>query len=71
MIFRLGEGPEASTRAVRELGGSMLTLHRASSVTIRRRVKVRAEANPFDPRYHDYFRRRRRAPRGIILGATA
>ena len=54
-----------------ELGGSMLTLLRASSVTIRRHVKVRAEANPFDPRYHDYFRWRRRAPRSIVLGATA
>jgi len=54
-----------------ELGSSMLTLLRASTVTIRRHVKVRAEANPFDPRYHDYFRRRRRTPRSVVLGATA
>ena len=49
----------------------MLTLLRASSVTILRHVKVRAEANPVDPRYHDYFRARRRAPRTVVLGATA
>jgi RNA-directed DNA polymerase len=47
------------------------TLLRASTVTIRRHVKVRAEANPFDPKYHDYFRRRRRTPRSVVLGATA
>jgi len=48
-----------------------LTLLRASSVTIRRHVKVRAATNPFDPRYHDYFGRRRRTPRSVVLGATA
>jgi RNA-directed DNA polymerase len=54
-----------------ELSRHRLTLLRASSVTIRRHVKVRAEANPFDPSYHDYFGRRRRTPRIVVLGATA
>jgi RNA-directed DNA polymerase len=54
-----------------ELVGPRLTLLRASSVTIRRHVKVRAQANPFDPGYHDYFRGRRRTPRSVVLGATA
>lgn len=54
-----------------ELSRHRLTLLRASSVTIRRHVKVRADANPFDPRYHDYFARRRRTPRSVVLGATA
>jgi RNA-directed DNA polymerase len=39
--------------------GAYVGLMRASSVTIRRHVKVRAAANPFDPADYDYFRRRR------------
>ena len=54
-----------------ELVGSYLTLFQASSVTIRRHVKVRADANPFDPRCDDYFLRRLRTPRTVVLGATA
>ncbi len=54
-----------------QLEGALLTLLRASSVTIRRHVKVRGDANPFDPSYNEYFNRRRRSPRSIILGATA
>lgn len=54
-----------------ELVGSRLTLLSASSVSIRRHVKVRAEANPFDPSYDAYFHRRLRTPRTIVLGAVA
>ncbi len=55
----------------RELEGTTLSLLQASMVTIRRHVKVRADANPFDPAYDEYFRRRRRTPRSVVLGATA
>jgi RNA-directed DNA polymerase len=54
-----------------ELVGSHLTLFQASAVTIRRHVKVRADANPFDPSYDRYFRGRRRTPRTVVLGAVA
>jgi RNA-directed DNA polymerase len=54
-----------------ELVGSYLTLFQASSVTIRRHVKVRADANPFDPSHDAYFRGRRRTPRTVVLGAIA
>ena len=53
-----------------QLEGALLTLLRASSVRIRRHVKVQGDANPFDPSYNEYFNRRRRSPRSIILGAT-
>lgn len=43
----------------------------AGSVPIRRHVKLRADANPFDPSYDLYLRRRSRAPRSIVAGATA
>ena len=33
-------------------------------------MKIRSAAHPFDPKYRNYFRRRPRAPRSIILGAT-
>ena len=36
-----------------------LDLFRASSLPIRRHVKIRAEANPFDPDFAAYFRQRR------------
>jgi RNA-directed DNA polymerase len=54
-----------------ELVGVYLTLFEASSVTIRRHVKVRADANPFDPSYDDYFRRRKMRPRSVVPGAMA
>jgi RNA-directed DNA polymerase len=54
-----------------ELAGSYLALFQASSVTIRRHVKVRAEANPFDPSYDQYFRGRLRTPRTVVLGPVA
>jgi RNA-directed DNA polymerase len=32
-----------------------LKLARASDTKIRRHLKIRADANPFDPRWQDYF----------------
>jgi RNA-directed DNA polymerase len=40
-----------------------LDLYRASSMPIRRHVKVRAEATVYDPAYDDYFRQRREKQR--------
>ena len=40
--------------------GSLLTIFRAASVRIQRHIKVRGAANPYDPRYADYFEQRRR-----------
>lgn len=37
----------------------VLALHRVSRTGIERHVKVRGEANPYDPRYTEYFERRR------------
>ena len=53
------------------LEGPTLHLMRAGATTIRRHVKVRADAHPFDPQYDDYFRRRRRTPRTVVSGTTA
>jgi RNA-directed DNA polymerase len=39
--------------------GSYLDLFQASSLTIRRHVKVRSEATAFDPEFQAYFRQRR------------
>ncbi len=38
----------------------ILDLFRADSVTIRRHIKIRAQATPYDPQYRDYFKRRKR-----------
>jgi RNA-directed DNA polymerase len=35
-------------------------LLKCSSITIRRHIKIRAEANPYDPDYKDYFIKRNR-----------
>lgn len=48
-----------------------LALLSAGSSPIRRHVKIRADANPFDPRYDGYLKRRARRPRSIVAGATA
>jgi hypothetical protein len=40
----------------------------ASSVPIKRHVKIRADANPFDPKFFDYFKsrdRKRKTNRGV------
>ncbi len=42
-----------------------LDLFRASSLPIRRHVKVRADANPFDPDFAAYFRQRRERQRRL------
>jgi RNA-directed DNA polymerase len=37
----------------------LLTLYRMTSTTIERHIKVRGTANPYDPRYTQYFAQRR------------
>jgi RNA-directed DNA polymerase len=37
----------------------MLVLHRIAKTVIERHIKVRGEANPYDPQYTEYFERRR------------
>lgn len=62
---------------------SHLDLFMASSVPIKRHVKIRADANPFDPKFSDYFKsrdRKRKTNRGasdmpliqnnIVAGST-
>jgi len=47
------------------------TLAKATDVKIARHVKVKAEANPFDPRWNDYFRERSvklTVPEWLVLG---
>jgi hypothetical protein len=39
---------------------SFLDLFTASQLPIRRHVKIRAEANPYDPQYAEYFSERER-----------
>ena len=41
-----------------------LDLFRASDVAITRHVKIRAEANPYDPAFKDYFEARVRLRKG-------
>jgi RNA-directed DNA polymerase len=48
-----------------------LDLFRASSVSIRRHVKIRAEATEFDPAYEEYFYQRWLAKRQGRLGLRA
>ena len=50
----------------------LLRLHRAAGTKIERHIKVRAEATPYDPRYTEYFARRRSfAWRVYVPGKTA
>ena len=53
-----------------QMQGRLVTLMRAREVPIRRHIKVRAAANPFDPEHNAYFQARRRAPRTPILGGA-
>ena len=48
---------------VRQADGSTgyLDLFKASSTAIRRHVKIKAEATPYDPKYTDYLERRKRS----------
>ena len=48
----------ATTRATTGQRRNVVLLH-ASSLTIRRHVKVQSEANPFDPKYDEYYRERK------------
>jgi RNA-directed DNA polymerase len=43
---------------------STIWLHRASKTPIRRHIKVKGEANPYDPEWADYFEKRRAARSG-------
>ena len=54
-----------------ELSDRLVTLLLASSTPIRRHVKIRSLAHPFATEYNEYLRRRPRAPRSLVLGATA
>ena len=59
--FRIETPPKwAFTAPARNRDGTwgFLDLFRASSVSIRRHVKLRAEATEFDPAYDEYFRQR-------------
>jgi RNA-directed DNA polymerase len=49
-----------STRVQSRTGESrVMALYRVAKTVIERHIKVRGEANPFDPRYTEYFERRR------------
>ena len=47
-----------------------LYLKRASDMHIRRHIKVKAEANPFDPRFKEYFKEREKKTRKANLPTT-
>ena len=65
--------PWAFTAPLRNRDGTWgsLDLFRASSVSIRRHVKIRAEATEFDPAYEEYFYQRWLAKRQGRLGLRA
>lgn len=48
-----------------------LYLKRASDTHIRRHIKVKAEANPFNPRFKEYFKEREEKKRKATLPRTA
>jgi RNA-directed DNA polymerase len=54
-----GEGTFSISKRSRTGEKQVLALHRPAHTTIERHIKVRGEANPFDPRYTEYFERRR------------
>ena len=39
------------------------TLHKMKEIPIKRYIKVRKDANPFDPEWNDYFRKRAKSPK--------
>lgn len=55
-----GARQEIFSTAIKDKEGkrTFLDLFRAAQVPIRRHVKIRAEATPYDPRYTEYFLRR-------------
>ena len=54
-----GKGTFSTRVQYREDAGRVLALHRVARTIIERHIKVRGEATPFDPRYTEYFERRR------------
>jgi RNA-directed DNA polymerase len=58
-----------------EGNSSVLVLYRAASTIIKRHIKIRGAANPYDPQYAGYFEQRRRfgwhLPYGKANAATA
>jgi len=54
-------GPGIFSIRQRDASGEnrMLKLHRIGHTLIERHIKVRGEANPYDPKYTEYFERRR------------
>lgn len=59
------------TKEPYEGGYRLVSLRRVSAIPIKRHVKIRADANPYDPQYQEYFREREigRSPRRQILSA--
>ena len=57
--FPTGYGHFSAPVPARDGKQRRLQLYRAAATRIERHIKVRAEANPYDPHYTDYFERRR------------
>ncbi len=58
--FGAGQDGSFSVKVRRQRGEPrVLKLYRMASTKIQRHIKVQGAANPFDPRYTDYFARRR------------
>ena len=58
--FRAQANGAFSVRIASRTGESrVLALHRIAKTVIERHIKVRGEANPYDPVYTEYFERRR------------
>jgi RNA-directed DNA polymerase len=49
----------------------ILSVLRVTSIGIKRHIKIRAEANPYDPAYTEYFRQRRRPGARLMSGLSA
>jgi RNA-directed DNA polymerase len=54
-----------STMVKTKTGNRPLDLFKAASLPIRRHVKIRAEANPYDPQYASHFRERERTKKRL------
>jgi len=44
----------------------VLSLCRAFDIPVRRHIKIKGEANPFDPKFRTYFEERRFSKRGVF-----
>jgi RNA-directed DNA polymerase len=59
-----------SVRLTKEKGNSsVLSLYRAASTQIKRHIKIRGAAHPYDPDYTRYFEQRRQLGRHLRFGA--